>query len=319
MAAARAARRAGREQFIVQGLDGPRSLSFTDGIVDFRGVTGAPLEAVDLLEGLDLPQHWPVRDQGHRGTCVAFAVAAAEELAEFRAGRGLPTYFEEDLYCATRKVPLAEIGIPDSVIAEGSGATFLAQAAIAIRRGGLRQQGTPYRNDPALPVDAMIDCQPATPGAAGPDQDHAVKTAASNQVVPVVHLPKARPLIETFHAALRAGNPVVVALPLVQSKSHALFESNMAKDWGLVMYPTDDDDVSSPVADVGHAVCVVGYRPSDEAGHEGWFVFRNSLGDQRFARRAASDTSLTRAPAPGFGLIAAAAVERWSWEYMHRA
>lgn len=291
-----------------------------------RSLGPKPRERTSCLDKVPDLAAWAVRHQGHRSTCTAFAVVAAEELADLHALGVLPRYSEEDLYHAMRAVLPSSV-VPDltgddDTRLDRTGETFLAQAAAAIRNGGLIRNGRRYRKDRILPVNHVEPVRATGGDVANMATPFEVGVAGSAQVVPAIDwgLPAPPPdfLIETFHNALSQGRPVVVALPVLEDPGHQLFTSRVAQLRGRVVYPSVADLREDHRAIGGHAICIVGYEPSTDGG-DGWFVFRNSFGDFDFARKPGDDPALPRAPAPGYGVISAADVDRWCWEYMLRA
>lgn len=286
------------------------------------------LPRISLLESLG-PRVWPVRDQGHRGTCNAFAVTAAEELAEALAtGLPLRPLSEEALYTEMAAIPMASLTVPPSPAQierfEREGATFLEQALRVIAPRGLALAGDrDYDSDPLLPVNhrkppATGPRQPPAPG--GFVHDVALSPDLSQPVVWARGvLGAGRTLGQMFHRALSGGRPVVVALPLFEVPGSDLVSSAAARRFGRASYPPTRL-TRSLRATGGHSLCLVGYEPRPGGSElSGWFVFRNSFGTHAFGAEVDRDTTLPRAPAPGYGLIPAAHVERWCWEYLLRA
>lgn len=282
---------------------------------------------VNLAEALITSGAWPVRDQGHRSTCNAFAVVAAEELADFRATGILPRYSEECLYRAIRKVDtgdaLNNTEYVDPAALAATGATFLAQAHVALRRGGLvPETGPPYDTNPLLPANYIAPAPqtPARPVNAACDRSHAI--AASPAIQPAIdwrpRFPEGKPLSQIFLEALHDGKPIVAALPILQVPGTDLFKSAEAVQWGRTAYPPESALRPDHRAVAGHSVCIVGYAPQSDDRIDGWFMFRNSYGTRVFAREADRDSRTPRALAPGYGLIPATQVERFCWEFLIR-
>lgn len=84
------------------------------------------------------------------------------------------------------------------------------------------------------------------------------------------------------------------------------------------MYPADTGLRADLRATGGHAVCLVGYEALTEKSGGG-FVFRDSFGDFDFARKSGDDPAAPRAPAAGYGVVSASALDRWCRETMLRA
>jgi len=283
---------------------------------------------VNLAAGLIADGVWPVRDQGHRGTCNAFAVVAAEELADFHQTGSLPRYAEEDLYRAMRAVSLADAGLDagqaDAAALARTGATFLAQARVALARGGLVEAcGQPYALDPLLPVNHVAPApdRPRPGVNTALPRRHAI--AASSRVRPAIDwgpgLPGSQTLAEIFLEALHRKLPVVAAVPILAVPGADVFTSAEAVQFGRAAYPPAGALRPDHAAIAGHAVCIVGYEPRSADRVDGWFLFRNSHGPWIFGRDAGRDGRTPRAPAPGYGLIAAQDIDRFCWEFLIRA
>lgn len=278
---------------------------------------------IDLLEPPFPLDAWAARDQGHRSACTAFAVVAAEELARYHRGEGLVRLSEEALHHAIAQVPATQLKVPVAAPPvpplQDTGESYLEQGMIALGKGGLVvADGRDFATDPLLPAAAVRpppSARPPVAPAAAYVHNIKLARAALDWVAP---LPEGETVAGLFHAALAARRPVVAALPLFQVPGRDVFTSAPARRFGRAAYPPPAlAETLSPVA--GHAVCMVGYEPRSPGRLDGWFVFRNSYGTRAFGADAAQDARLPRAPAPGFGLIAAAEVERWCWEYLFRA
>lgn len=278
---------------------------------------------IDLLEPPFPLADWPARDQAHRSACNAFAVVAAEELARYHAGQGLAPLSEEALHHAIAAVPTDELKFPPAPPPipplQETGESWLEQALIAMGRGGLRPAGgQSFATDPLLPVAAVRPPAPDRPAlAAAPAHVHNIK-AKRDALDWDDTLPEDQSVAGLFFGALARRRPVVAAFPLFEVPGRDVFTSAPARRFGRAAYPPPALAATlKPVA--GHAVCLVGYEPRTPNLLDGWFVFRNSYGTRNFGAEVAQDARLPRAPAPGFGLIAATEVDRWCWEYLFRA
>ena len=63
----------------------------------------------------------------------------------------------------------------------------------------------------------------------------------------------------------------------------------------------------------GHAVCIVGFEPDPDEEHGGYFIFRNSWGDDWAFDLPAPGYF---APQKGYGQISASYVEKYLWELL---
>jgi hypothetical protein len=186
-----------------------------------------------------------VRDQGQRGTCVAFASVA---FLEFHLAGGSPKTkrrSEQFLYWACKEID----GLPTQ---EG---TTLAAARKAMKTRGICLNAT-WKYEP-LPIGP-------TEGQ-GPPPDKAVAEAKKTKRSDAAEQSPAGD-VDAIRRHLDEGQPVVVG---VLTFSNWDFPS--VADTGEISLPLP---LSQP--DGGHAVCLVGYEPRPNVPGGGVFVFRNS-------------------------------------------
>jgi hypothetical protein len=289
------------------------------------------------------PAFWPVKYQGPRGTCNAFAVNAAEELYHWRNApdQPIPPLSEEYLYSAMRQIgfrdPRLNLGLSDKEIAARlrSGATYLAQARLAlIDTGVCADTYAPYTVH--KPINFY---QPSFSEAA--HQDAAQRKAQASELQHFIVTPGPErkffgldrvwePPLETdqgegqscsdvIHAALMAGTPVVAGFCILTEVGNAAWFGLHAARFGSVAYPSDQLVRESRLAPRGgHAVCIIGYEPGTAPG-EGWFLIRNSFGPFGFACDRDMDNLPPRSVARGYGYISEQDVDRYCWEMLFRA
>lgn len=302
-----------------------------------RETDAAAWEPVDLLDHPALTDHarrWPARNQGHRSTCNAFAVVAAEELWHWRQTGSLAPLSEELLYrdMRARPVPLTDPAMtPDQIAAKtaraaAEGTTFLSQARDVLAAADLRPAADgPYEDDRGLRKN-HVTARPATPATGGTGaQAWLHNIARDGDILGDVDWLRPKPgkpfaVSSFFHDRLSEGRPVVASFALPQGVGIGAFIGAEGRFAGLVSYPPADVLMrrdAQPVA--GHSVCLLGFRPAPDGRiAEGRFLFRNSLGPVRqsaFAgRRGAGDLPA----APGYGWISVQDVETWCWEFLCR-
>ncbi len=201
--------------------------------VETRGATGPLPARVDLRPLLPVS-----RDQGDRGTCLAFAITAAHELARAAGGAVTEDLAEEVLYWGCKQI--------DGDYASGS---YFSSAAAAIARWGQPAEHLwPYdgnRNDTDdsyTPPQAAID--PAVCNTAG--------------------LRRVGVDVADIRRRLAANQPVALGIVLTRGFQNA-FD-------GHIPVP-DPQDVTTE----GHAILVVGYEDGPLAD-QGVLIFRNSWG-----------------------------------------
>jgi len=176
--------------------------------------------AVDLS-----PLFGPVRDQGHRSTCLAFAATAAHELArQRRRGDPRPVLGEELLYWRCKEID-----------EDPEPGTSPGPAAEALRDPGQSAAELwPYEGERDETDGNWTPPPPAL--------DEAAMRRASMSAIntdPVV-----------LRGALEAGHAVILGLDL--------WEEFLAAPHGAVGVPTKKDLLGE-----GHAVTLVGFSPDE--------------------------------------------------------
>lgn len=261
------------------------------------------LPEIDLRAGI---QGWPVRHQGGQPTCVAFAATAALELFQLRRGgpplQRLSPIF---LYALVREM----------MVERAQGAPLPAGA----------EHGAIWLTDAAAVLELRGTC---------PDEDWPANTALKDRPGPAV-LAKARPskvdrwdlgrLTKRWPAPARAvwellsqGRPVAITMPEFQPPPSG---GKAPTNWGDWPARTSGEVPDPPVdyvkAPSGHAVCVVGFQKDDSEELGGWFIFRNSLGED-FATTAPnfSDETPPVIPDTGYGALSARHLNHHVYEIM---
>lgn len=288
------------------------------------------------------PNFWPVKYQGPRGTCNAFAVNAAEELFRWLQNPSQPIVplSEEYLYSAMREIgftdPRLALGLSDKDIAARtrSGATYLAQARLALMDHGVCAEAlAPYTAlkpinyyQPGFSEDAHSDAAPRkVPGA---DLDHYIVEPGEDRKFfgkdrtwepPLEQDGVGQSCSDIIHAALMTGSPVVAGFCILAEVGYAAWFGLSAVRFGSVAYPSDTlvrEEGLDPSG--GHAVCILGYEPGKAPG-EGWFLLRNSFGPFGFACDRSQDNLAPKSLARGYGYISEHDVDRYCWEILCRS
>jgi hypothetical protein len=259
-----------------------------------------PGGGIDLRAGLI----WPVRDQGHRGTCVAFGSTACAEffyrpmppLVDGPAS-ALPDLSEQFLYFQIKTATADPHPNADG--------TWLRFARDALSAAGICLETLwPYVATAVAPVSGATPGQPTAP---------AVADAGTRVLMPVSYNAAPAPgAAATLLGLLRAGRPVAICLPVFGNPG----QPNGVTNWttpdgwafGRVINPPP-----TTVVQGGHCVCVVGYQPDAQEPHGGYFIFRNSS-NTAWAAQAPSPGYAS--PAPGYGDISASYVDQYCWELM---
>jgi hypothetical protein len=207
---------------------------------DEAAVAFAPLPAhVDLRERIP-----PVRNQGARGTCVAFACTAVREfLLGEESARG--DLSEQFLYWDCKQWD----GYP------GSG-TWIRVGMARLRQDGVCTEPVwPYNPHPIAGNEGQ-----------GPPPGDAVEMAADHRIGASDKL-RAR-WVDTLRQALADGRPVAFAVPVF-----TYWFTEPVRSTGDVRLPLSTDNEEG-----GHAMCIVGYEDDPEVAGGGFFLVRNSWG-----------------------------------------
>jgi hypothetical protein len=227
------------EEFGLGALDEP-------GPEDEERLAGA-FDVEDLPTSVNyLDQMPPVRNQGHRGTCVAHAGAAIREYL-FGAPKSTQADLSEQfLYCACKSVD----GIPE---VEG---TYISVAMERLQAQGICSEQTwPYVSDDLLGNEGQ--CPPPDGAAA----------EALNYVTSGWKKIPARS-VQDIKQALADGFPVAFGVPV-----YRYWQRDPVRRTGDIRL-----SLTSDVRLGGHAMCMVGYEDDDTVPGGGYFLVRNSWG-----------------------------------------
>ncbi|MCG3196478.1 MAG: C1 family peptidase [Candidatus Omnitrophica bacterium] len=213
---------------------------------------------VRLLPGLG-----PVKDQGQRGACVAFASAALREYLE----GGQEQLSEQFLYWACKEL--------DGVPSEGT-TLHTAMAALA-EYGVCRALTWPYNPVPDMWNEGQ-----------GPPPMSALSEAKEYQLHDC--RPVESTLVDHYKHMLagedgQPGMPVVFGIPVY----HESFFNAETERTGKIFVPLPGFSLIG-----GHAMCAVGYVDDKEVPGGGYFIVRNSWGP---------DWAAENPEAPGHGLL----------------
>ncbi len=192
------------------------------------------------------PRFPAVRNQGDRGTCVAFASVALLEYHLYETSPRTRRHAEQFVYWACKQ----DDGYPT---AEG---TLVSVARDVVRqRGACLHKTWPYQR---LPQAGNESQDPPPPGAV----DEAVQYVCRQ----VRRVAAKNP--DRLREQLDARRPVVLSM-----RTFPAWDYPTTADTGEIPLP-----IPGETADGGHAVCVVGYELNDRAPGGGLFIFRNSWG-----------------------------------------
>ncbi len=220
-------------------------------------VSFAPLPPKVDLHG----QMPPIRDQGQRGTCVAFATTAVRE---FWLGASAPTpdLSEQFLYWDCKKHDL----LP------GPGTLISVGMQCLLDEGECPEQAWPYNPTPIAGNESQ---DPPPAGAAS--------QAVSYRISGTQKLPPRS--VDSFRQTLAGGSPVAFALPV-----YTFWFAEPAQTSGDLRLPLANDHLEG-----GHAICMVGYEDDPQVPGGGYFIFRNSWGTG-WARQSSVAPGYARIP-----------------------
>jgi hypothetical protein len=247
------------EQYQREGRLGARRTQPPSGFADRRLPTSVRL----------MDQLFPVRDQGQRGTCVAFATVA---LREQLAGRQVE-FSEQFLYWACKEL--------DGI--DGPG-TYLRTAMSAMGEFGC----------------CLAPTWPYEPQAVGGDETRGKASAAARQEALQYRMPDCRvvePTLVLQYKQVLAGDGSVRGMPVVVGVLvfNSWYRSPETHRTGKITLPLPGEQ---PVS--GHAMCIVGYVDDLDVPGGGYFITRNSWG---------LDWAADSPEAPGHALLPYAYVE----------
>lgn len=235
----------------------------------------AELSALKATVNL-IDQHMPpIRDQGKRGTCVAFSTCAVMEYMTSRANKPNQNFSEQYLYWVVKKF--------DGYPKDGTWLTF--SFPIAKEGGTCKESLWPYEPD-SIPNDL-------THGH--PPDELACKTdALTNALARAIRIREYR-RPESIKAQLAQGRPVAIAIPVFKS----WYDDPASRLSGNIHLPLKSDRFALS----GHAIVLVGYGDDESEPGGGYFIVRNSWGG-RWGRESPFSA--------GYGYISYAYIERFN-------
>jgi hypothetical protein len=262
--------------------------------------SGTPLPASRL--DVRIPQ-WPIRDQGNRGTCVAFAAAACAEHTRAAAGSPVQDLSEQFLYWAIKTSTADPNPSHDG--------TFLQFARDALGQMGVCEEHLwPYVSKPGTTVTQET---PADPSGAARANAGAGKFGATSFHQSTGTNNDANVRLDEVFSALRRGRPVAITLPMFRDPILPQGPSNWTTPVGWAYGHVLDPPPRSIVVS-GHAVCIVGFEPDQNEPRGGHFIFRNSWGTTWASQAPASGYGYS--PEVGYGVVSATYVAEYLWELL---
>jgi hypothetical protein len=183
-----------------------------------------------------------VKNQGSRGTCVAFAMTAMHEF--YRRKQGLTRdYSEQFIYQRTKQI--------DGFAGCG---TWAVKAAQALQNDGQCLEPT-WAYNPNPPCNNN-----------GVEPPNAMAEASSHKLTCVILNPKD---VNAIKAALASGCTCEFSIPVWNS----WYQSAATRNTGRITMKLPGDTQAG-----GHAMCFIGYQDDESAPGGGFFILRNSWG-----------------------------------------
>ena len=200
----------------------------------------------------------PVRDQGERGTCVAFASTAVREHLEIQVGAEQEKIdlSEQYLYWWCKE----HDGIPPDQTPQGG--TFLSVGFDGLEKSGIPEDKVwPYNPKPAH-VDESGRFGPDPQGPPPPD---APKEAQMYRTIRTIKLNPTN--VSDIKTCLADGKVVAFSIPVFNS----WYQSAAVAQYGKITLPFPGETPAG-----GHAMAMVGYVDDEKSPGGGYFIIRNS-------------------------------------------
>jgi C1A family cysteine protease len=203
--------------------------------------TSSKADAAGLPGGVNwAPEMPPIRDQGQRGTCVAFGATAVNEFPHSRP----IDLSEQYLYARIKQID----GVPNEC------GTWLAKAVVVLAANGeCREALMPYNPNPPCNQNDNIS------GSADAD--------ALNYRVPLNQLNPHD--VNGFKIAVANHKVVGFCIPVYNS----WYQSGDTYRTGRITMRIGNEPAIG-----GHCMCVVGYQDDSGTPGGGYFIIRNSWG-----------------------------------------
>jgi hypothetical protein len=257
-------------------------------------VTNPSVTGVSSPIDLRLP-NWPVRDQGQRGTCVAFGATACVEHWFSSSEPPNPDFSEQFLYYEIK----TNSGDPSKT----TDGTWLQFAEAMLHAYGICREAT----------DPYVGPGPITPVSGAPPSAQAVAEASHFVVNPATYIRSPGAAAAKIVTLLQNGRPVAASFPVFTDPTTPTGPTNwttpVAWSYGRVFDPP-----LQSVASAGHCVCITGFVPDATEPNGGYFTFRNSW--SAVWSSASPSPANSHAPEVGYGELSATYVDNYCWELL---
>lgn len=220
-----------------------------------------------------------IRHQGNRGTCVAHAVSALRENAEYKSNNIKDDFSEQFLYWICKmndRIPNRD-------------GTFQSTAVPLLVQFGECQESI-WRYNPQKIEDNLSH---------GPPPDNALPEAKKYSIREGrCYSPRS---VKEIKKRLDEGFPVAVSVPVYKIGESNTFQLPIVRRTGNILMPLPGTNT-----DGGHAVCLVGYAQDSMFSGGGYFIVRNSWGTQNWGIESPFGK--------GYGTIPYNYIENYGWE-----
>jgi hypothetical protein len=248
----------------------------------------APANSIDLRLS-----PWPVRDQGQRGTCVAFGTTAAVEKQQASEAPN-PDYSEQFLYWAIKNHSSDPNKTKDG--------TWLQFSRDMLMSDGICHESFhPYVGTVVSPISGP------------PPSTSAIADAASHKFTPTTYIRRPSGAAALVWQLLGHGRLVAISLPVFRDPAVPNGPINWATPVGWAYGRVLNPPIRSVVVG-GHCVCVTGFVPDTLEPGGGYFIIRNSWGTQWANLAPAAGSS--HSPEQGYGEISATYLDMYCWELL---
>lgn len=216
-----------------------------------RNVLGLSSEPVSAKQGL-VEHPFAVKDQGSRGTCVAFGSVGIFEAAYAKTGK-TPERFSEQFHYWNIK---QHDGMPDS---DGSWVRISAPL--------FTEDGCALESDWAYNPEWAGEGEGA---GQGPPPNGALKNAGNYKSAKSEHLANDND-VDLLKQTILDGKAITFGVPVFES----WYKNPETRMTGEVPMPLPNERSVG-----GHAMAIVGFKDDDSWPGGGYFIIRNSWGDR---------------------------------------
>jgi hypothetical protein len=240
---------------------------------------------------------WPVKDQGARGTCVAFSMVACREHL-LHSTSGARDLSEQYLFWAIKTSTADPTPTADGTWIEFARDAFASDGTCV----------SPLWPYVGAILGTVTHATATDPSSAAHGDALKWKYLAATYHSSTSMSGNAARVIGAMQAAQR---PVAISLPVFGNANQP-----GADNWNTavgIAYGRVLDPPPTSVVVGGHAVCITGFEPDPSEPAGGWFILRNSWGTIVWANSLPATPPYV-APENGYGQISATYVDKYLME-----